>query len=205
MRSATLSGEKPFILGLGGTLRQGSSSERCLAVSLEAAAAEGAEVEMMSGPRLRVPIYAPEEAERSDDVRLLLAAFRRADGIIIASPAYHGSISGLVKNALDYSEEMRTDPRVYFDGLAIGCIACAGGWQAAGQTMAALRSIAHALRGWPTPLGAMVNTSTNIFDSKGNMTDLSAKFQLETVGRQVVEFAKMKIASDRKPVSAGGS
>jgi pimeloyl-ACP methyl ester carboxylesterase len=84
---------------------------------------------------------------------------------------------------------LRSDPRVYFDGVAVGCIACAAGWQAAGHTLATLRSIAHALRGWPTPLGVALNTSINLFDETGACIDASAKAQLDAVGRQVVEFA----------------
>ena len=72
--------------------------------------------------------------------------------IIVASPAYHGGVSGLVKNALDYVEDLRDAKRPYLDGRAVGCIACAGGWQAAVATLTGLRSISHALRGWPTPL-----------------------------------------------------
>jgi FMN reductase len=87
---------------------------------------------------------------------------------------------------------LRTDDRAYFDGLAVGLIACAGGWQAAVQTLAAMRSIVHALRGWPTPLGAALNTSSRLFDEQGNCVDLSSKLQLETIGRQVVQFAKMR-------------
>lgn len=190
-----------MILGIGGTTRAGSSSERSLAVSLRAAEAEGAEVMMLSGPQLVLPMYLPDETDRPEEARRLVEAFRRCDGIIIASPAYHGSISGLVKNALDYTEDLRTDTRVYFDGLAVGCIACAAGWQAAGQTLAALRSIAHALRGWPTPLGAMLNTSSKMFDAEGNCLDLSAKFQLETVGRQVVQFARMRMSNGQQEFS----
>ena len=80
------------------------------------------------------------------------------------------------------------------DGLiiAVGLIACAGGWQAGAQTLAALRSIVHALRGWPTPLGASLNTSTGIFDASGHCVDLSSKMQLESIGKQVVEFARMR-------------
>ena len=185
---------RPVILGIGGTPRAGSSSERSLAVSLKAAENEGAEVVMLSGPQIVLPMYLPDDADRPEAARRLIKAYRRSDGIIISSPGYHGSISGLVKNALDYTEDLRTDSRVYFDGLAVGCIACAGGWQAAGQTLAALRSIAHALRGWPTPLGAMLNTTSKMFDAEGNCLDLSAKFQLETVGRQVVQFARMRMS-----------
>jgi FMN reductase len=99
-----------------------------------------------------------------------------------------------MKNALDYAEDLRDNERVYFDGVAVGLIACAGGWQAAGQTLAALRAVAHALRGWPTPLGATLNTSTKLFDEDGQCIDLSSRFQLETVGQQVVEFSRMRRA-----------
>jgi NAD(P)H-dependent FMN reductase len=130
---------KPIILGLGGTPRPGSTSERALALSLQAAAEEGAETLLISGADLMLPMYFPSTAERTPEAQHLIQAFRRCHGIIISTPAYHGSLSGLIKNALDYSEDLRTDPRVYFDGLAVGCIVCAGGWQAAGQTLAALR------------------------------------------------------------------
>ena len=184
---------RPLIVGIGGTPRALSSSERALAISLEAARSEGADTIAFSGPALVLPMYPPNTTDRTDEAKELVDAFRRCQGVIIAAPAYHASLSGLIKNALDYAEDLRTDSRVYFDGLAVGCIVCAGGWQAAGQTLAALRAIAHALRGWPTPLGAMLNTSGKLFDEAGNCLDLTAKMQLETVGRQVAQFAKMQM------------
>lgn len=183
---------RPLVLGLGGTPRPASTTERALGVSLRAAAAEGAETIMIAGPDLVLPMYTPGVSGRTPEGQRLVDALRRCDGIIIASPSYHGSLSGLMKNALDYVEDLRADKRVYFDGLAVGLIACAGGWQSAVQTLAALRSIVHALRGWPTPLGAALNTSVRLFDQQGNCLDLSSKLQLETVGRQVVEFARMR-------------
>lgn len=192
---------RPLILGLGGTPRPGSSTERALALSLEAAAEAGAETLMIGGPDLMLPMYNPGDAARTPEAARLVDAFRRCNGVIVGSPAYHGTVSGLVKNALDYTEDLRGDERVYFDGLAVGLVVCAGGWQAGGQTLATLRGIAHALRGWPTPLAAMLNTSTRIFDDAGQCLDLSAKFQLQEVGRQVVEFARLKMTSRTAPAA----
>jgi FMN reductase len=188
---------RPLIVGLGGTPRALSSSERALTISLRAAEAEGAETISFSGPDLVLPMYPPNSTDRTDQARRLTDALRRSHGVIVSAASYHGSMSGLIKNALDYAEDLRTDQRVYLDGLAFGCIVCAGGWQAAGQTLAALRAIAHALRGWPTPLGAMLNTSGKLFDEAGNCLDLSAKMQLETVGRQVADFAKLQMRRSR--------
>lgn len=186
---------RPFILGIGGTARDGSTSERALAVSLRAAEAAGARTGTVAGSNLILPMYPPSDKGRSNEAMSLVSALRDCDGIVVSSPAYHGTVSGLVKNALDYAEDLRTDMRPYLDGMPVGCIVCAGGWQAAGQALGTLRAIAHSLRGWPTPLGAMLNTSTSLFDENGSCLDLSARMQLETVGRQVVEFARMRMAT----------
>jgi FMN reductase len=178
---------KPLIVGIGGTPRPGSSSERALAISLKAAESRGARTLLFSGSELLLPMYMPGQP-LSPQASALLIALRECRGIIISSPAYHGSISGLIKNALDYVEELRGDTRAYLDGIPIGCIACAGGWQAAGQTLATLRTIAHSLRGWPTPFGATLNTSMPLFDADGNCIDASTKRQLEIIGHQVMEF-----------------
>jgi multimeric flavodoxin WrbA len=78
------------------------------------------------------------QSERSDAARDLVAELALADGIVLGSPGYHGSISGLVKNALDYAEDLRLDARPYLSGRAIGCIATAGGWPGAVNTLGAL-------------------------------------------------------------------
>jgi len=191
--------KRPLILGVGGTARNGSSTERVLRACLGAAARADAETAIVTGEELLMPIYAPGSIQRDANANRVVELFRRMDGIVIASPAYHGSISGLVKNVLDYTEDLRSDERVYFDNCAVGCICCAGGWQAGGQTLAAMRAMAHALRGWPTPFGAMVNTSLPIFDEKGELVDESVTTQLRMVGEQVVQFARMRhalLASD---------
>ena len=92
---------------------------------------------------------------------------RSADAVVISSPGYHGTVSGLVKNALDYLEELRTDERPYLDGRPVGLIAVARGWQAAVSTLATLRQITHALRGWPAPFGLTVNSAVTTFDQQG--------------------------------------
>ncbi len=84
----------------------------------------------------------------------------------------------------------------------MGLISCGAGWQGAGHALTTLRYIAHSLRGWPTPMGAMLNTTMRLFDDKGECLDTSVKFQLETVGKQVAEFAVMKRAFQRAELQA---
>ena len=186
----------PFILGIGGTTRPGSSTELALQVALAAARAAGAEVEMIGGAELQLPMYDPAVPGLPAPAQRLIALARRCNGLIIASPGYHGTMSGMIKNAIDYIEEMRQDADPYLEGRAVGCIACAYGWQATGTTLVALRSMVHSLRGWPTPLGAGINSGQKVFDAEGRCIDDAARMQLEIVGQQVVAFARMRAAAD---------
>ena len=182
---------QPLIVGIGGTVRTPSSSERVLTTALAGAQAAGARTQMFGGEILsRLPIYNPNDAEHPPERSALVEAVRAADGIIVATPGYHGSLSGLIKNALDSLEPLRDDARPYLDGRAVGCIVVADGWQACGSALAALRGIVHALRGWPTPLGATLNSATQPFDETGALKNERDVFQVEMVAKQVVEFAR---------------
>jgi FMN reductase len=187
----------PHIVGIGGTTRPGSSTEKALRVALRACQESGASVTAFTGEELaQLPLYAPELPDRTPLAVRLVEVLRRADGVIVASPGYHGSVSGLVKNALDYVEDMREDdPQCYFSGRAVGCIATGAGWQGVVTTLEAMRSIVHALRGWPTPMGAAINSTLPVFGPDGDIVDERTRFQLTTVAQEVMQFARWKLAA----------
>jgi FMN reductase len=180
----------PFIVGIGGTPRADSTTERCLRLALNRAQALGCRTQLIGGPDLPREIYDAGQSARSPQALQLIEAIREADGVVLATPSYHGSISGLLKNALDYIEDLRGDRRVYLQDRAVGVIVCAEGPQALGSTLAAVRSVVHALRGWPTPLGAAVNTALRPFDADGAVTDEAVRRSCEAVAEEVVVFAQ---------------
>jgi FMN reductase len=183
---------RPLIVGVGGTTRTPSSTDRALRLALQAAEEAGGRTFLFDGAFLcLLPHFSPGNHNRSEQQRQFVELVREADGLIVATPGYHGGVSGLVKNALDLLEDLRDDQRSYLDGRAVGCIITAAGWQTCGSTLADLRSIVHALRGWPTPFGATLNTTEKIFDESGACADPKILTQLATVARQVVEFAHM--------------
>lgn len=187
----------PYIVAIGGGLRLGSTTEKALRLTLQVAQAAGARTELFTGPDLDLPPYAPERTERVETTLRLVEAMRAADGILIGSPAYHGGLSGLVKNAIDYAEDLKDDVRPYLDGRPVGCIATAAGWQGAASTLSAMRSIVHALRGWPTPMGAGIITSGPVFDDCGACLSPGLQGQLELIGRQVLEFATLRASASQ--------
>ena len=184
------SGSGPLVVGIGGTLRANSSTERVLRHCLASVQRQGARTKLYCGRDLDLPMYNPHEPIRTTKAAQLITALRDADAVIVASPGYHGAVSGLVKNALDYIEDLRDGPRAYLDNTPLGCIVCAYGWQAAVGTLNQLRSIGHALRAWPTPLGVAINSADQIFNASGELTDLALAHQLELMAMQLLTFTR---------------
>lgn len=190
--------KQPLIVGIGGTLAQNSSTARLLKHALDICEEAGAQTRLFTANALELPFYAPGRELASSAASTLVAAMREADAIILSSPGYHGSISGLIKNALDYTEEMAEDSRPYFDGLPVGLIAAGSGWQGANTTVAALRSIVHALRGWPTPLAVALNSRQPLFDAEGQLVATQVDEQIRAMAGQIMQFLERA----RPPVAA---
>lgn len=186
--------DKPLIVGVGGTTRSPSTSQRALTAALAMCEARGARTLMIAGPDIDLPSYDPRHCARGPQAHRLVEGLRAADGVIIATPSYHGSISGLVKNALDYVEDLRDDPEQYLSGRAVGAIVCAEGAQAVGATLVTVRSIIHALRGWPTPYAAAIDSTSEPFGADGGSISEPVRLSLALVAEQVVEFAQMRRA-----------
>ena len=179
----------PLVVGVGGTLRAKSSTERALRHCLASVERQGGRTRLYCGQDIELPMYNPHDPARTARATALITALREADAVIVGSPGYHGGVSGLVKNALDYIEDMRDDSRVYLDNKPWGCISCAYGWQAAVGTLDQLREIGHALRAWPTPLGVAINSADQIWDEAGAVADAAVRSQLDLLASQVLTFA----------------
>ena len=190
-----MSAFSPLILGIGGTSRANSTSELAVRCALQAAEAMGARTKLIDGALISgLPLYVPGRTERTADECAFIEAVRQCDGVIVASAGYHGSITGPIKNALDLLEDLARDDRPYLDGCAFGSIVAAFGWLACGTTLVTLRSIAHALRAWPTPYGAAFLAQGQVFDDEGVALDPKIGDQIGLVARQVVEFARWRHA-----------
>ena len=186
----------PFIVGIGGTTRQDSTSERALRFALQLAERRGARTLCIDGPSLPIEPYDPSKPARSAGAQVMVEALRRADGVIVATPSYHGSLSGLVKNALDYVEDLREDARTYLDGRAVGILVVAEGAQSMGSTLVTLRSIVHSLRGWPTPYAATIDAKARPFGADGQPAAANVADAVDLVVGQVVDFARMRALLD---------
>lgn len=140
------------IVGLGGSLRAKSYTLAALAEALRLAAEQGAQTELLDVRALNLPMFLPDEpleaypAEHQPNIAGFIAACRSAQAMVWASPTYHGTVSGAVKNAIDFVELMGEDDPPYLTGRAVGLISINDT-----STWAALRDSVHELRAWLAP------------------------------------------------------
>ncbi len=178
--------ERPLVVGISGSMRFGTGNEQALRIALDRIEELGGRTQLIPGSRLILPNF-DDEVEPEAQAQWLLEAVEEAEGIVLCSPSYHGGVTGLLKNGLDYLELLAGRPRPYLRGLPVGCIATGDGWQGPNSTLLALRQMVHALQGWPTPLGVAHNLSD------GGLGE--ARPQLRLMADQIWEFVQMRRAS----------
>ncbi|WP_189835426.1 NAD(P)H-dependent oxidoreductase [Streptomyces zaomyceticus] len=146
----------PHIVLISGSLRQGSTCDRVADWCAERCAEQGASARVFTGAEIDFPAYRPGLGTSHAAVAGFLDELRAADGVVLVSPTYHATVSGLLKNALDYVNDIG-GPVPYLEGRPIGTVAVGAAAQGAVSTLTTLRTIGHALRGWPTPVGVAVD------------------------------------------------
>lgn len=97
-----------------------------------------------------IPIFDVDKQDFPASVSVMNKKFRDADVHIWLTPLYHGSMTGAMKNALDWMELSAKEPEPYLTNKVVGLVCWADGGQAM-QGINAMDSVAKALRAWVLP------------------------------------------------------
>ena len=168
------------ILGVASSMRESSYSTRVLKLTLEKAEKKGAEIKLLNLRELQLPMYHPEQ-NNSPQLDKATEYVQWANAFVLASPDYHGSMSGVMKNFLDFfwSE---------FAGKTFGYI-CAS--HEKGLTvMDQMRTAIRQCYGWSMPYGISINSDQD-FDGSGKLTDEDIMSRIETVSRDLVVYGNL--------------
>jgi FMN reductase len=178
------------ILGLGGSFSKPSTSLQALEVSLEGSKSVGANIKLIDVSRLGLPMYNHGTTEVPDQAKEFIESVVQADGFIWSSPLYHGTISGLFKNALDWLEVLSVSEKPYLSGKPVGLISTAGGSHGL-QAINTLEYVVRALRGYTVPWVVPVSKAWQAWDAEGKLKDQKLEEQLLKLGREVVQMATL--------------
>ena len=173
------------VVGLSGSLRDGSYTRLAVQIALRGAADLGAETRLLDlrDYELMFSTGRVDEATCPPDVLRLRRDLRAAQGIILGTPEYHASFSGVLKNALDL---MGFDE---FEGKMLGLVGVSGGRLGAINALNSLRMVGRALHAWVIPEQVSVAEAFRAFDAEGKPRDSRMEGALLEVGRQVARFA----------------
>ena len=169
------------ILGVSGSMRVGSHGAQALNIVLNAAREHDAETRVLDLRVVDLPIYRPEDAIETDGLREANEAVNWADAFVLASPDYHGSMSGAMKNFLDYywSE---------FAGKVFSYL-CAS--HEKGLTvMDQMRTAVRQCYGWSLPYGVSFNGGQD-FTATGEVKNERLAHRLRMLARDTVVYGAL--------------
>lgn len=163
------------ILALVGSLRAGSHN-RQLAEAAVDLAPEGVEVEVFDG-LADVPFYNEDvdnDHDRPASAERLRSAAEQADGYLLLSPEYNGTIPAVLKNAIDWLS--RPSPDEVLAGKPVAVIGASSGRWGARLAQAALRQVLYATeaRVLPAP-NLYVREAGRLFDADGRLLDAATR------------------------------
>jgi len=173
------------IVGISGSLRPGSYTSLAVSIALQGAQDSGASVRILDLNDYALPftqeIWSGDEP--TPGILQMREDVKAAHGVILGTPEYHASFSGVLKYALDLMgfEE--------FEGKMIGLIGIAGGKIGAVNSLAGLRAVGRSLHAWVVPEQVSISEVWNKFDQSGKLKDAELEVRLQEVGRQVARFA----------------
>ncbi len=174
------------IVGICGSMRGDRSfTRKSLQIALDAAKAAGATVDLIDLGQLILPFCgSPEDQDDHPAIIDLRARVSAGQGILLASPEYHNSYSGVLKNALDLlsSDECR--------GRIFGLLGVAGGSAGSINTLGHLRVVVRGVGGWSLPVQISIPQVSKAYEGE-QLVDKDIETRLLTFGREIVRFARL--------------
>jgi NAD(P)H-dependent FMN reductase len=171
-------------VGIAGSLRKESYSHRALALATQRLEAMGAEVTVLDLREMTLPFCdGGDDYSAYPDVERMCQAVKEADGVVLATPEYHGSVSGVLKNALDL---MGFDE---FTGKVTGVISVLGG-QSNSNALNDLRTILRWIHAWTIPEQIAIGQAWKAFDEDGKLLDEKLSKRFDDFAQSLVENTK---------------
>ncbi len=177
-------GNEPLkVLGLAGEYRASSKSGMLVNAALNLAKSQGAEVVFWDLSEQPLPLVGEEGCWTHPNVQAFQALLSECDAFFLSSPEYHGTMSGVMKNTMDWMYDKHVGGKVF------GLMSTLGGVTNS-NTLNHMRIALRWLHGWPVPEQLAVGHVKEAFDEDGHLVDDSLKQRLESLVNSVLKAAE---------------
>ena len=168
------------VLGLAGEYRSTSKSGMLVSEALKVAESKGAEIVFWDLNEKPLPFVGEEGCWSHPTVQEFQSLLVETDAFLVASPEYHGTMSGVMKNTFDwvYSKHV--------SGKTFGLMSTLGGVQNS-NTLNHMRIMLRWLHAWPVPEQLAIGKVKEAFDEDGQLVDEDVKERLEKLVTSVLE------------------
>lgn len=181
------------VLAVGGTMREYSTSLFALNYALSIAERCGATTNLIALRSMRLPIYLPETSlDDYGDINVanFVLSVRRANALFLSTGAYHGTIAGVTKNALDFLGYLSNDPIPNLRNKVVGLIATSRGGRASVTAVHAMIDVVLSLEGVVSPSYVAITQSEDVFDLNGNIKNEYWAGKLKSLVFETMELAR---------------
>lgn len=181
---------------LSGSLRAESlNTKLVLSVAGEIEKMDGVELDLISLTKLDLPIYDQDIEDKefpagADELKKRLIA---SDAFLVGSPEYNGSISGALKNAIDWASRPRPNEEslACFKGKACGLLAASPGAIGGLRGLRHVRQILTQLQMVVVPQEFALGKAHEAFDDLGQIKDEGARKMANNVGSSTIHMARL--------------
>jgi NAD(P)H-dependent FMN reductase len=182
----------PKILAFAGSTRTGSLNKKLARVSAAAAENAGAQVTWIDLRDYSLPLFDGDLEDREglpENARKLKALFKAHDGLLISSPEYNSSISGVLKNAFDWvSREVPDEkPLECFAGKVAALLSASPGALGGLRGLVTVRSILGNLQVLVLPDQIAVPKAHEAFSAEGALLDPKRQATVEKLAAKLAE------------------
>lgn len=187
--------DSPKILAFAGSTRTNSYNKTLVKIATTGARAVGAEVTFLDLRDLPMPLY-DEDLEAAEGIPANALEFKEMmvahQGLLIASPEYNSSISGVLKNAIDWaSRPLPGEPSLAAFTDKVAAIMSASPGSLGGlRGLFHVRSILSNIRVLVIPDQIAIVKAHEAFNADGSLKDSQQQTSVEQLGAKVAHLLK---------------
>lgn len=186
---------QPRIIAFAGSTRESSYNKRLVTIAANSARESGADVKLIDLRDFQMPLF-DEDLEAKEGKNEAAREFKQllidCDGVLISSPEYNGSLSAVLKNAIDWAtradEGEAPGSLPAFRGKVISLMSASPGGLGGLRGLVHLRAILGGLGCIMLPAQLAVSGAHNAFDESGNLKNEKQQQQILTQGRELSNF-----------------
>lgn len=188
-----MSSIKPKILAFSGSTRKDSLNKKLVKIAAAGATEAGAEVKVIDLKDFQMPLYDADLEQQQgipENALKLKELMKSSHGFLISSPEYNSSISGVLKNTIDWTTRQSEGetPLICYKGKVAAIMSASPGGLGGLRGLVTVRSLLGNISVIVIPEQIAVSHAHEAFDADGSMKNKEQEQQVKKIGARVAQL-----------------